>query len=34
MLTGVPANERKQTGDRIVGTPGRSACEVALQTRF
>jgi hypothetical protein len=29
-----PANEGEQAIDRIVGTPGQSACRIALRTRF
>ena len=34
MFTSVIASEGKHTGDRVVGTSGRSARRVALQTRF
>ena len=30
MLTGFPANEGKQTGDRIIGAPGQNTCRTAL----
>ena len=33
-LTGAPANEGKQTGDRIVGTPGRGTRKITLPTYF
>ena len=33
-LTGTPANEGKQTGDRIVGTPGRGTHKITLPTYF
>jgi len=33
-LTGTLANDGKQTGDRIAGTPGQSTRRIALQTCF
>jgi hypothetical protein len=33
-LTCTAANEGKQTGGRIVGTPGQGTCGIALQTCF